>query len=131
MADLQLNAIALALISGGAMGAIISNVLISYRTRIQPIGRRVEFLPLFVDTLGASSLHAKITVSDGQNDHSYTNLFIGRIQLANRATKTFQSSDFALLWLLVKAWYLLSLSRLTGITKWISRHQQLWQTQNP
>src|SRR2546423_12298069 len=79
--------IAATLISGGAMGAIITGLVTTARNRIQPIGRRIETIPLFRHTLGESTLEASITISDGQKEYKFDNMFLADIQIVNRGNR--------------------------------------------
>lgn len=94
MAEVEWYTIVIPLISGGAVGGIITSVVSAYRSRIQPVGRRIEYLALFRDTPATSSLRAKITVFDGQKDYMYDNLHVGQIQLINRGNKDFKEFAF-------------------------------------
>jgi hypothetical protein len=89
MADVQWYTIVIPLVGGGAMGALINASVSACRNRMQAVGQRIEFLAVFRDTLGTSSLRTQVTVSDGQSDHRYDNLHIGQVQLVNRGNKDF------------------------------------------
>lgn len=94
MSDVQWYHIVIPLIGGGAIGAIINTVVSAIRNRVQPVGRRVETIPIFKETLGISELRTKITISDGQNDYRFDNLFITKVQLVNRGNRDFERFQF-------------------------------------
>jgi len=97
MTDVQWYHIVIPLIGGGAMGAAIINAVVSaIRNRVQPVGRRIEIIPIFKETLGASGLRTKITISDGQNDYMFDNLFIAKIQLINRGNQDIAEFRFGI-----------------------------------
>ena len=96
MTDVQWYHIVIPLIGGGAIGAIISAIVSAIRNRVQPVGRRIEFIPIFKETLGVSSLRTKITISDGQNDYKFDNLFIAQVQLVNRGNRDIAEFRFGI-----------------------------------
>jgi hypothetical protein len=86
--------IAASILGGGAVGAIITAVVTSYRGRVQPIGRRVEVSPLFTSGFAGSSLTANVTVSDGTTDYKFPNLHVADIQLVNRGNRDLPTFTF-------------------------------------
>jgi len=96
MADVQWYHIVAPLLGGGAMGAIINSVVASVRNRKQPVGRRIESIPVFKNTFGDSSLKALITISEGEVQHHYQNLFLIDIQIVNKGNCDFESFPFGI-----------------------------------
>lgn len=74
----------IALLSGGAAGAIINAVVSAYRTRRQPIEYRIDVLPVFQPAGGASQLRAAIKISHGSEAAAFENLFLAEIHLVNK-----------------------------------------------
>lgn len=85
-----------ALVGGGAMGAIITAIVTAYRNRIQPIGRKIQFIPIFKETIGLSSLSARLTISDDQTSCQFDNLFIANVLLVNKGNKDFDEFRFGM-----------------------------------
>ncbi len=75
------------------MGAVLNNLVVAYRNRRQPIGFRVEVLPVFTGTLGTSSMAAALTITDGDHAVETDNLFLLEFQIVNRGNQDF--SKFA------------------------------------
>lgn len=86
--------VAVALLGGGAMGAIIQTIVRSYQTRIQPIGKRIDLLPIFRASDSESSLSAEISISYEGNTQTFKNLFLAEIQVVNRGNKDFPDFKF-------------------------------------
>ena len=84
-----------ALIGGGAAGAIINALVSSYRSRLQPVGRRLEILPVFIRQPGDSSgLAAKIAIMHDANTATFNNLYLAEVQVANRGNKDLDEFKF-------------------------------------
>ena len=81
--------LAIALLIGGAGGAFLYAAAMTYRYRHPPIGRRIEVLPTFTDTCGASCSRSQITISDGECNYPYNDLQLVQIQLANQSHHDF------------------------------------------
>ena len=94
MADIQWVTVIVSLIGGGAMGAIINSMVSAYRDRIQPIGYRIGFFPLFQETTGLSTLETKVTISDGHNERKFDNMYIADISIVNKGNKDFEKFSF-------------------------------------
>jgi hypothetical protein len=84
------------LIGGGAVGAIITAIVTSYRNRVQPVGRRIEILPLLTSSSPGSTLKPEVTLSDGSTDYKFKNLFVADVQIVNRGNKDFPSFAFGM-----------------------------------
>lgn len=105
--ELQWWHIVVPLFTGGAFGALITAVVTSYRNRIQPVGRRVDVLPLFIqltDTLPVLrgknseevSLNTTISISRGTKEYKFPNLFLVDIQVINKGNKDFEEFPFGI-----------------------------------
>lgn len=87
MASTEWYNIVLPLLGGGAAGAVITLIASSIRSKIQPVGHRVDILPVFKQTLGESSLVTKVSVNDSGKEYQFHNLFLIDIQMVNRGNK--------------------------------------------
>jgi hypothetical protein len=96
MEQVQLIQLGAALLGGGAAGAIITALVTSYRARVQPIGKRVEILPLFTPEFGGPSFSTSVTVSDGNVDCKFPNLHLAEIQIVNRGNRDLPSFTFGI-----------------------------------
>jgi len=96
MNEIEWAKIPASLLGGGAVGALITTFITGYRSRIQPVGYRIEFLPIFKDTLGSSSLHVQVTLFEESSDKSqkYGNLHLAQIRLLNKGNKDFDQFTF-------------------------------------
>ena len=95
--DLEWSQIVVSLLGGGAMGAIINSGVTSFRNKIQPVGWRCEVLPIFIQTLGESSLHAKVTISeDNKVVNQFNNLFLIEVQVVNRGNTDLNEFNFGI-----------------------------------
>lgn len=72
------------LLGGGAMGALLTGVISSYRNRIQSVSYRIDILPIFKQTLESSQLQAKVTISEGESQFEFNNLFLVNIEFSNK-----------------------------------------------
>lgn len=94
MADTNWLQIVAALIGGGAVGAIITAVVSAYRARQQPIGRRIDVLPVFRPSGRAGQLEAAIAVSHGGRSVTFENLFLAEVQVVNRGNRDLDEFAF-------------------------------------
>jgi hypothetical protein len=83
--ELQWWHIILPLITGGAFGAVITALVTSYKNRIQPVGHRIDLRPVFRGS--KTALNAKITISDGTNEHQFHNLFLFEVEIVNKGNQ--------------------------------------------
>ena len=89
--------IAIALISGGAMGAILNQLFYWRRSRIQPIGKNVELKPFFLPNKDEKSLNTKVTIDEGNNKKfEFENLWIATLLIANKGNKDFSEFNFGI-----------------------------------
>ncbi len=85
------------LVGGGAVGAIITAIVNSFRNRIQPVGRRLEVSILFTPSFFAgSALNPSVIVSDGTTDYKFPNLFVADVQLVNRGNRDLAAFTFGI-----------------------------------
>jgi hypothetical protein len=96
MTDLQWIQIAVALLGGGAMGAIITALITNHRNKIQPVGYRKEIIQVFRETSGLSGLQAKLKVYDGLTNYDFDNLFICRFIILNKGNADIQEFKFGI-----------------------------------
>jgi len=83
-----------ALLGGGAAGAIISAIVSAYRARRQPIGRRVNVLPVFRQSGGPSTLRAQIAIMQDSDTITFENLFLAEVQIVNRGNSDIEEFEF-------------------------------------
>src|SRR5256885_72320 len=96
MPDVQWLQVGAALAGGGAVGAIITALVTARRGRIQPVGRRVEILPIFTKGMEGSALRATVAINDGERSHLFPNLFIVTVQLVNRGNQDIPDFSFGI-----------------------------------
>ncbi|MHA1861057.1 MAG: hypothetical protein ACTSVM_02005 [Candidatus Ranarchaeia archaeon] len=87
MGELNWVQIVAALVGGGAAGAVINMVVSSYRGRRQPVGSRIDILPVFRQTPSDPRLQAKIVITHDNQTATFENLFLAEIQVVNRGNK--------------------------------------------
>ncbi len=85
-----------ALLGGGAAGALINAFITTRRARIQPIGHRIEVIPVFRHTGSPLSLTAKIAISHDDNSITFDNLFLANIQIVNRGNRDIDEFPFGI-----------------------------------
>jgi hypothetical protein len=96
MQDYQWVPWVVGMLSGGAMGAIITAVVTNYRNRIQPIGHRVEVIQFFKDNIGLSSLRAQLTLSDGRTSLITSTIYIARVTIMNKGNQDISDFTFGM-----------------------------------
>ena len=84
------------LIGGGAVGAIITAFVTTFRNRKQPIGRRIDVSPVFTSGLSGPTLTTRITISDGTKNYSFSNLYVADVQIVNQGNRDFDTFTFGL-----------------------------------
>jgi len=94
--EAQILQIGATLLGGGAVGAIITGLVSSYRGRVQPIGKRVEVSALFASDFGGANFSTSVTVSDGSADYKFSNLHVADVQLVNRGNRDLATFDFGI-----------------------------------
>lgn len=83
-----------ALIGGGAAGAIINATVAAFRGRQQPVGHRVDLVPVFRPSGGASQLEAAIAVTNQGKTATFKNLFLAEIQVVNKGNQDLDEFPF-------------------------------------
>jgi hypothetical protein len=84
------------LLGGGLMGALVTAGITSYRSRLQPVGRRIEIDPILRPKPEGTTLTAKITVEYDYRPHTFDNLFLARIQIVNQGNKDHDEFSFGI-----------------------------------
>lgn len=75
------------LIGGGAVGAIISSIVTTYRNKIQSVGQKIQIDKVFSPDAISNTEITKITFSGATQTYHFDNLFIATILLTNRGNK--------------------------------------------
>jgi hypothetical protein len=88
--------IVMSLIGGGLAGSIVTNIVTTYRSRLQPVGYRIEIAPVLRSKPESTSLPAKITIEHQGTTHSFGNLFIARIQILNQGNRDLSEFNFGI-----------------------------------
>jgi hypothetical protein len=91
MADTNWFQIAAALVGGGACGAVINTIVSSFRSRKQPVGRRVDVVPVFRPPGSAGQLEAEIAIRHNGQTASFKNLFIAEAKVVNKGNRDFDN----------------------------------------
>src|SRR5436190_2227965 len=96
MADAETYKILASLLGGGAVGALITAGVTTYRSRPQPIAWRAELSPLFTPGSLGSNLKITVAMSDGGPETKCANLHLADLQLVNRGNKDFAKFAFGI-----------------------------------
>lgn len=96
MEEAQILQIGASILGGGAVGAVITGLVTSYKARVLPIGRRVEVSPLFTSNFGGTNFSTSVTVSDGTTDYKFPNLHVAEVQLVNRGNRDLAAFNFGI-----------------------------------
>jgi hypothetical protein len=96
MADVNWVQVTAALIGGGAAGAVINALVSAYRSRRQPVGHRVDVLPVFRPSGTESELQAVIAVSHESKTVNFGNLFLAEAQVINKGNQDLAEFKFGL-----------------------------------
>jgi len=75
------------ILSGGALGAIITLVVTNYRNRVQSIGYRLSIDPVFFPNILTDKSITKITFSGQDKVYDFDNLFSATIKFQNIGNK--------------------------------------------
>lgn len=75
------------ILSGGALGAIITLIVTNYRNRIQPIGYKLTIDPVFYPNILTDKSITKITFSGQNKVYDFDNLFSATIKFQNIGNK--------------------------------------------
>jgi hypothetical protein len=92
--------LAVAFLSGGAMGAIINTIATSYRNRIQPVGVHQEIIDIIRKEDGTLPTVARLVVRENPfrmgAEKTVENLTLSRITLTNRGNQDFEKFVFGI-----------------------------------
>jgi hypothetical protein len=94
MGEIKWVQVIVALLGGGAAGAIINAIVSAYRARRQPVGRRVDVLPVFRQTGGGVGLRAKIAITHDNQTTTFENLFLAEVQVVNSGNSDIIEFEF-------------------------------------
>ncbi|HET7110624.1 MAG TPA: hypothetical protein VFI41_07105 [Gemmatimonadales bacterium] len=83
-------------LSGGLAGAVLTNIITTYRSRIQPVGKRLDVTPLFSPGFTGSALSPSITVTSGATTYQFSNLHVAEVQVINRGNRDLARFSFGL-----------------------------------
>lgn len=87
---------AVALLGGGAAGAIINNIITLFKSRVQPIGSRINILPVFIQSSDSPNLKAKIAIHHQKTLTTFENLHLVEIQIVNRGNSDMNEFGFGI-----------------------------------
>lgn len=87
MSELNWIQVAASLLGGGAAGAVITILVTAFRSRRQPVGFRIDVLPVFRRAVHDARFSPSVTVSDGDATLHFDNLFLASIDLVNRGNR--------------------------------------------
>lgn len=96
MENIQILQLGASLLGGGAVGAMITAYIASYKVRLLPVGRRIEVSPLFTSEFGGPSFSTSVTVTDGQTDYKFPNLHLAEVQIVNRGNRDLAALNFGI-----------------------------------
>jgi hypothetical protein len=88
--------IAASVLGGGAVGALITAGITSFRNRIQPIGYRIDAITLFAGSHANENFQVKITISDAASVREFANLHVLDVRIVNRGNLDWKSFEFGI-----------------------------------
>ena len=94
MSDRYWVGILVALLGGGAMGAIIKIIFDYKQGRIQTIGKRLRVFPLFRSRENYQGLSVVVSVTHNDSKTEYRNLFVADLTVTNRTNKDYGEFEF-------------------------------------
>jgi hypothetical protein len=94
MPEINWTQFVLVLFGGGAAGAAITALVSSYRARRQPVGRRIDVVPVFRASGNAEEIEAAIAVTHAGKTVTFKNLFLSEIQLVNKGNRDLDELKF-------------------------------------
>jgi hypothetical protein len=83
-------------LSGGAAGALLSTAVSVYRARRQPVGRRIDVVPVFRPSGSAGDLQAAIAVTHSDKTVTFKNLFLAEVQVVNKGNRDLNELTFGI-----------------------------------
>ena len=84
------------LIGGGAIGAIITAIVTSYRNRIQPIGKSLKIETVFAPRKPIKDHLTTITFSGKNETFHFDNLYLAQIVIQNEGNMDYTEFNFGL-----------------------------------
>lgn len=98
MADINWLPTVISVVGGGAAGAIITLVVTTFRSRKQPIGYRIDIVPIFSKGKIGGDLEADLRLGSifGGSGEGVPNLYIAEMELVNRGNTDFQTFQMGL-----------------------------------
>jgi hypothetical protein len=72
-----------ALLGGGAAGAVITAIVSAYRNRVQPVRYELKTVPVFANPPKNSTLDTIVTLRENGKDYGFRNLYLTELRLMN------------------------------------------------
>src|SRR5215207_6212286 len=88
-------ALIVGLVSGGAMGSIITLVATARKSRIQPVGYKIDMVPIMKQK-DSTSLSTKVIVSRGTKEYSFKNLFLVNVEVVNKGNQDIKEFNYGI-----------------------------------
>lgn len=85
---------AITILSGGAVGSIITLLVTKYQNRIQPVSKAVRLVRVFGSMSGESSLSTRLVVEKDGSKYDYDNLYVASVNLDNSGNQDYESFQF-------------------------------------
>lgn len=73
---------------------MITAVVSAYRTRPQPVGKRIDVVPVFRPSGNEAQLEAAIAVTHAGNTVIFKNLFLAEVQIVNKGNRDLDELKF-------------------------------------
>ena len=86
----------IAALSGGAVGAVITAVVASYKARRQSVGRRVSVVPILRTDADVTGLRAELAVTHEETTYTFGNLFVVEVLVVNKGNRDFDQFAFGI-----------------------------------
>lgn len=83
------------LTTGGVMGAFLNHFFALRKDRIQPVGYQLDIIPLFKKDIVKSAFITNVTISDGDKQYNFDNLFVINILITNKGNKDIDDFKFS------------------------------------
>ncbi len=94
--NLPTVALLVALVSGGAMGAIINTIVSRIRDKVQPVAISIETDTILRPKAGESTLQARVVIPFGAEERTFANLFVALVKISNRGNRDIPEFRFGL-----------------------------------
>jgi hypothetical protein len=92
--QLEYLKLGIALISGGAVGAIITAVVGSYKGRIQPVRYQTSTVPIFARVPKTQGIETLVVLRQNDNDYPFTNLYFTELSIVNAGNQDIKEFTF-------------------------------------